>query len=66
MKKYQILLILGVVAISFVCSACSHTFEVKNVNTYRTLGLGYTEKSVCLGVATETVLRNKKTSINRS
>jgi hypothetical protein len=56
MKKYRMfLLILGVAVISFVCSACSHTLDVKNLNTYRTLGLGYAEKSVCLGVATDTM-----------
>ncbi len=56
MKKYRMfLLIFGVAVISFVCSACSHTLEVKNLNTYRSLGLGYSGESVCLGVVTDTV-----------
>jgi len=55
MKKCQIfLLILGVAIISFICSACSHTFTVKNLNTYRTLGLGYAEGPVRIGLTTDT------------
>ncbi len=55
MKKCRIsLLILGVAVISFVCSACSHTLDVKNINTYRTLGLGYAETPVRIGITTDT------------
>ena len=43
-----------VVIISFVCSACSHTLDIKNMGTYRTLGVVYEEDPVCIGVITNT------------
>jgi len=66
MKNYRILLILGVVVISFVCSACSHTLDVKNDYKYRTLGLGYAEEPVCIGVASETIESEYLQSICRA
>ena len=59
MKNYKTCsFIISAAVIAIVCSGCSHSLTVKNIGNYRTLGLGYAEGPVSLGVvsnATESV-----------